>query len=106
LENSLGKHKKVCYTCAHFSPHDVYHDLGYCGEKGELIVPFEVPCEDFKAVDTKDLCSTIQERGWIYCLSCRKPIYHPDELKDHVGCVSYQDPYTDSVAAEESPTAD
>ncbi len=92
--------------CVYFSPHDIHHDLGYCGKKEELIIPFEVPCEDFKAVNPKDLHDKIHERGWVYCLSCRKPIYHPNEFKDHVGCIYYQDPYIDVVAAEESPTAD
>jgi len=92
-----------CSRCTKYFSHDIYNFLGYCDSKEQIIPKTEGACEHFEAID---LDKTFKENGWIYCVSCKKPIYSVKELKDHTGDVISSKVYHDDIASEESPSGD
>ncbi len=96
----------VCGRCVFFRPHDVYEYMGYCTKKGLLVTADNRPCSDYKEASVEDLKKVLEERGWLYCASCKEPIYDVDDLMKHAAHLHYQDTFSDEVATEEAPAAD
>jgi hypothetical protein len=92
-----------CTRCAKYVLHDTYHFLGYCNSKQQIVPYSEGGCEHFEALD---LNTAFKENGWLYCVTCRKPVYSIDELREHVGDILTSHVYNDEVASEESPSGD
>jgi hypothetical protein len=100
--SSKGK-EFYCTKCARYILHDTYYFLGYCSSKEQIIPHSEGACEHFEAID---LAKALKENGWLYCVTCRKPVYSIEELRDHVGDILAFQVYNDEVASEESPSGD
>lgn len=99
--------KDFCKKCIHFLAHDVYGYLGLCTKKDLLTVSSsDKPCENFKEVNLRELEKIFLEKGWLYCLTCKKPIYSFEELKNHLTDQIGSDFLSDEVASEEAPSAD
>ncbi len=94
-----------CESCVYFIAHDAYDYFGVC-ERNEKVVIANYKCEEFKKIQIEEIKKVIKEKGKVYCLSCKKPIYSVDELKEHLKGRIFMDIFCDEVAAEESPTAD
>jgi hypothetical protein len=92
-----------CTKCTKYVLHDTYHFLGYCNSKEQIITSAEGACENFEVMD---LDKAFKENGWLYCLTCKKPMYSVEELKEHVGDMLTFHVYNDEVASEESPSGD
>ncbi len=96
-----------CSSCVFFKVHDLFDYIGYCTIKDELIVGGESGCPHYKPVDKSQLVELLRERGWIYCVTCKKPIYSEEELDEYLEKYRVNvDFFNDTVAAEESPAAD
>ncbi|MEM1683893.1 MAG: hypothetical protein QXG46_05900 [Ignisphaera sp.] len=75
----------VCGRCIFFKPHIYFPYVGYCVVK-QNAVSFEVQgfCESFRPSSIDELRTILREKGWLYCVNCRKIIYDENELKEHV----------------------
>jgi len=99
--------KKVCEKCVYFLAHDVYGYLGLCVKKNAVVAStVDKPCEKFRETDLKELEKLLTEKGWLYCLTCKKPIYSFEELKNHLNDQVASNFLSDEVASEEAPSAD
>ena len=95
-----------CCTCVNFMPHDVYEYMGFCVRRGQIVVSDETTCECYRELAFDDIRRALVDRGWVYCVTCRQPIYSMDELEKHIGETIAIGVYVDSVASEDSPPAD
>ncbi len=102
------KHVSDCKRCLLFRPHDAYEYLGLCIHKNELIVlkPDMKACKDFKEFTLDELKKVLIEKGWLRCISCKKPIHTVEELGEHIEEMLRLELHSDVVASEESPAAD
>ncbi|MEM2422240.1 MAG: hypothetical protein QXZ34_03505, partial [Candidatus Bathyarchaeia archaeon] len=105
-ETALRK-KGFCEKCVYFIAHDIYGYLGLCVKKNALVTStMDRSCKKFRDTSLKELEKLITEKGWLYCLTCKKPIYSFEELKEHLNDQVSSDFLSDDVASEEAPSAD
>ncbi|MFW6038147.1 MAG: hypothetical protein ACOC89_01250 [Candidatus Saliniplasma sp.] len=96
---------KTCQDCVYFIAHDSYNYIGYCKRKKEISFSDD-ECPKVKEVELKELKKVLEEQGWVYCETCKKPIYDVKELKNHTQGKIVWESFPDDVAAEESPGGD
>jgi len=99
--------EKNCRKCVHLQHHDTYRYFGVCVEKNELKVttPAMEVCDGYHEIRLEDLKKILLKKGWIRCLSCNKTLFTVEELIEHLEDELGFDPYSDTVASEEAPTA-
>lgn len=105
MKERYHKENISCNRCIHLIPHHIYEYLGFCEKRSELIITTAKPCSDFREISLEKLKRILQERGWIYCATCKKPIYFIEELEKHSGEKLTYKVYIDEAALEESPCA-
>ena len=93
-----------CERCVYFIAHDAYDYFGVC-ERNEKVVMANYKCEGFKEIRIEEIKKVIKEKGKVYCLSCKKPIYSVDELKEHLKERVFMDIFCDGVYSREIATA-
>ena len=100
-ENDLN-----CEKCVSFIPHDTFEYMGLCDKRTELVISGKQTsmCENFKEVTLEELKKTLEEKGWLYCVSCKEALYTLEELEEHHRDILAASAYADIVASEESPT--
>lgn len=96
-----------CEGCAYFVPHAIYPYVGYCTEKGSVVISRE-GCERYTRRSVEELKGRIIESGWVYCITCRSPVYSLENLEEHFarGHAVAASVLEDQVALEESHSAD
>jgi hypothetical protein len=95
-----------CIRCTHCIPHDTVQHISFCDRKKELVVYSEKKCENFEKVDMEEMKKSLRERGWVYCLSCSRPVFLFEDLNDHIGDIIVQETFSDDVASEDNSSAD
>ncbi len=95
-----------CTRCVHCVPHDTVRHMSFCDRKKELVVYGKKKCQSFEIVDMEEVKKTLKERGWVYCLSCSRPVFLFEDLNDHIGDIIVQETFSDNVASEDNASAD
>ncbi|HDI10261.1 hypothetical protein B6U74_06185 [Candidatus Bathyarchaeota archaeon ex4484_205] len=99
-----------CIECLHSAPHWIYEYFVLCTKKGKLIIlaadDEDVECEYFEERSEGEVKRTISDRGWVYCLTCKRAILLPDELEEHLGHTLGLEGFPDEVVYEEARVAD
>ncbi|MFO7791583.1 MAG: hypothetical protein R6W73_01190 [Candidatus Saliniplasma sp.] len=95
----------TCKECVYFISHDSYNYMGFCKKKEKMSLS-EHECPEVKEIKFKDVEKVLEEQGWVYCETCKKPIYDVEELKKHTEGKVVWEFYPDDVAAEDSPVGD
>ncbi len=96
--------EKGCEDCDYFVKHDSYDFIGLCLDEDRLITKKE-KCKGQKDIDIKKIKEILEDRGWIYCISCGEPIFSIEEIENHKKGKLRLDELSDDVASEDSPTA-
>ncbi len=96
-----------CLTCKHYEPHALYPYVGYCKEEKSVVLDRE-GCERRSNLDYASLKGGVVEAGWVYCITCREPIYSLEDLDRHFsgGHAVVSGFMDDQVSLEESHAAD
>ncbi|MBS3817766.1 MAG: hypothetical protein KGY76_09420 [Candidatus Thermoplasmatota archaeon] len=97
--------EKGCDECDYFVKHDSYDFIGMCQNQDKTITKKEV-CPDQKEIDREKLKEILEEKGWIYCLTCDEPIFSLEELEEHKKGRLVEKRFSDEVASKDSPAAD
>lgn len=99
-----------CSLCEHFKPHLYYHYIGLCDAKKEVRggAKSGETCYSFKLKTLNVLASSLAERGWVYCVSCRRTLVNFEELREHLDANHevFKDVLIDDVVADEAPSGD
>lgn len=103
----MNRGEQTCGNCACFKPHDTYKYLAVCVATDKLMVkkPSTGGCAAFKEVSYEDLRKALLTRGWLYCVSCDKPLFTVEELAEHLEHELGSDLFCDVAAREEAPPA-
>lgn len=97
--------EKGCEECDYFVKHDSYDFIGLCLNEDRLITKKE-KCDGQKDINLEKIKKKLEERGWIYCITCEEPIFTLEELEDHKKGSLRLEQLSDEVASEDSPAAD
>jgi hypothetical protein len=97
-----------CRRCVLYRAHDMYDFLGVCVYRDELLIltPGAKTCEKYEEFSMDELKRLLNERGWLYCVSCRKWIWTVEELQEHRNDIVIPEFFSDIIASEEAPAAD
>ncbi|AGK60349.1 hypothetical protein Asulf_00317 [Archaeoglobus sulfaticallidus PM70-1] len=90
---------KICKKCAKFSVHEIYSYIGFCVER-KVTVRFHDVCEDFTHFDFETKSREIFEKGWVYCMTCRMPIFSVEELEEHEDDIIVREFFLEEVHEE------
>lgn len=99
-----------CVQCTHFEPHVHYPYVGLCATKNEVVESSRrvEACTSFRVRTFDEIRDSMAEKGWAYCVFCRKTLVSLEELEEHVlkGHIVSGDVLVDDVIAEEAPSGD
>ena len=95
-----------CGKCVYVRYHDTFEYMGICLIKGELVITTDPSCEEFVEKSLDEIRKIFEERGGVYCVTCKKYIYSFEEFQEYLKSILETDVFSDDVASEESPAGD
>ncbi len=101
------KRHDVCGRCRHYHPHDLFAFIGLCAHTHDLVIKAAARdgCDAFEEPSVESHRRVLRRQGWLRCYSCHRVLFAIEELLAHQDDAVGGSVFSDTVAAEEAPTA-
>ncbi len=102
-----AKRNDVCGRCRHYQPHDLFAFVGFCAHTHDLVIKAAARdvCDAFEEPSVASHRRVLLQQGWLRCHSCHRVLFTIEELLAHQDDAVSDTVFSDTVAAEEAPTA-